>query len=158
MDINRRKIVATGASLPIVTTIYGRPLMASSCTPSAFASANLSGRHDFSMCKSNSSEYWELNTSSWIIDPTVKYSSVFSDFVRYQNLTIGEVISLKNDQYFDLGRHAVAAYLNAVTYGSDFLYTPEQVIDIYQFEVSKSVQELSLFFAKANETFEVLHD
>ncbi|MCG5534451.1 hypothetical protein [Ectothiorhodospira mobilis] len=66
VEARRRRLVLGGMSAPLVLTFLGRPVWAQTdhCTPSALASADVSGLHDFSGC-SRSAGFWRNHQDLW---------------------------------------------------------------------------------------------
>lgn len=96
----RRRFVTGSTSAAVVLTMAGRPAWASSCTPSAMASANASGQHDYSTCASKSAGYWK-QLRGWPIDlrPEDDFHGWFPGRRFYcvtegRSLALGEVINL----------------------------------------------------------------
>jgi len=61
--------------------------------------------------------------------PKTRFNAVFAN--AFPGLTLGEVLDLRGGGYAGLGRHAVAALLNAASDGVNYDYTPEQVITAF---------------------------
>lgn len=66
VQARRRRLVLGGMSAPLALTFLGRPVWAQTdhCTPSALASADVSGLHDFSGC-SRSAGFWKNHQDLW---------------------------------------------------------------------------------------------
>jgi hypothetical protein len=155
-DQRRRKLLAIGASSALLMSAASRPVWASSrCTPSALASANLSGQHTFEGC-GISAGWWINFKDRWPISvqPSMLFHAFF-DFVKvaanngngvgnqtllFGNLTLGQVIDLSgaNNQTnpHNIGMHVVAALLNATQFQAippqpGYPYTPAEVIEMY---------------------------
>lgn len=145
----RRKLVAGGMAAPLLMTVAGRPVWAGGarCSPSALASANLSGRHTFAGC-GISAGWWAhtQNFSKWPPQATsgTPFHSVFSGVkykgaVLYEHKTLGQVISMTgagDDNPGNLGKHLVAAYLNALQFPTQggrpgYPYTVNDVVNGY---------------------------
>jgi hypothetical protein len=62
-------------------------------------------------------------------DPTGLFSSVFED--AFPGMTLGEVVRIKGGGLNALGRHAVAALLNAASPEVDYDLSPQEVIDAF---------------------------
>lgn len=92
----RRKLVAGGTTAAVMVTLAGRPAWGSSCSPSAQASANLSGQHDYDTCASKSAGYWKVR-ERWSqlkipLDPDADFHAFFGGS-RFDNRT-GDGLSL----------------------------------------------------------------
>lgn len=152
VDARRRRMMRAGASSPLLMTIASRPAWAQGgmCSPSALASANASGRHD---CERYgiSAGWWKNKQGRWPVSPSKSFKTVFGEVmydgkVLYMgvdnvSLTLGEVIMISGageDNPANLGKHLVAAYLNAKEFPfaaggeSYYAYTPEDVKNMYQ--------------------------
>lgn len=146
VDARRRRLLATGASSPLLLTIASRPAWAQDgqCTASAMASANASGTHDFAGC-SISAGWWKNFKHRWPIAYTTSFHSIF-DAVRYKGsilydgFSLGNVIDLNGGSDpapGTFGFHLIGAYLNALTFPPDrgvpgYAFTPQQVVDAYK--------------------------
>ena len=76
--------------------------------------------------------YWrqEQHFDSWVgYVPTQLFSTVFAD--AFPGKTLGQVVATGSAGLNALGRHAVAALLNASSAGVSFDMTPQQVIDAF---------------------------
>lgn len=77
--------------------------------------------------------YWKQrhHFDSWTdpYDPTDQFASVFADALP--GLTLGEVLRLRRGGLNALGRHAVAALLNAASPDVEYDYSVEQVITLF---------------------------
>lgn len=159
----RRKLVAGGMAAPLLMTVAGRPVWAGGtrCSPSALASANLSGRHTFPGC-GISAGWWsrQQNWSKWPLpaSPGTMFHSVFvavkyKGAVLYKDKTLGQVILLSgaNDNNpSNLGMHLVAAYLNALQFPMQggqpgYPYTVNQVVDGYNALDGKPEDAFAIF-------------
>jgi hypothetical protein len=157
---SRRRFLKGAAVGSVLFSISGRPAWGSSCTPSALASANASGQHDYSTCASKSAGYWKTHLDQWPIPHDQKFHGVFSGG-RYGDLTLGEVINLQgNDTVYNnehnIGMHAVGALVNAHQFplGSEFGefgYTPDQVVAIYN---NVDAARAATFFECVNNQFD----
>lgn len=158
----RRRMLVGGASTAVLVTLAGRPAWGSSCTPSALASANASGRHDYSTCAGKSAGYWK-DVQRWpgSVNPKDRFHLFFGGN-RFGDLTLGEVINLPGGpssgyrNFHEIGLHTVGAFVNAHAFrlGSlqgDFGYTPQQIVDIYNFY---SAAEAAAFFEQINNQFD----
>lgn len=79
-DQRRRRLIGAGLSTPVLMTLTSRPSWAQGgvCTPSAMASADLSGRHAIVGC-GKSAGFWKKKEVSWPlgVSKTEPFSSVF---------------------------------------------------------------------------------
>lgn len=175
----RRKLVAGGIVAPLLMTVAGRPVWAGGtrCSPSALASANLSGRHTFAGCGISSG--WWARTQNWSKWPppatagtmfhsvfvAVKYKGV----VLYKDKTLGQVISMagaSDDNPSNLGKHLVAAYLNALQFPTQggqpgYPYTVNQVVDGYNALDGQSESAFAIFkstLEAANDLYDPITD
>ncbi|MEW6513477.1 MAG: hypothetical protein AB1443_05700 [Pseudomonadota bacterium] len=145
----RRKLVAGSMVAPLLMTVAGRPVWAGGmrCSPSALASANLSGRHSFEGC--GISAGWWSRRKNWIKWPppatsgslfhSVFFAVKYKGKVLYKDKTLGQVISMTgatDNNPSNLGLHLVAAYLNALQFPTQggqpgYPYTASQVVNSY---------------------------
>ncbi|MHB1428580.1 MAG: hypothetical protein ACYCVW_07785 [Rhodocyclaceae bacterium] len=175
----RRKLVAGGMVAPLLMTVAGRPVWAGGtrCSPSALASANLSGRHTFAGC--GISAGWWARTKNWSkwpppATPGTMFHSVFvavkfDGKVLYKDKTLGQVISMPGSSVHNpsnLGMHLVAAYLNALQFPTQggqpgYPYTVNQVVDGYNALDGKPVDAFAIFKATleaANNLYDPITD
>lgn len=143
----RRKLIAGSAATPLLMTITSRPVWAggNTCTPSALASANLSGQHEDVGC-GISAGWWKEKPDSWPISKNTRFHDLFA-FVRYkevilyQNKTLFDVINetgASDSNPGNIGLHLVGAYLNALTFpkqGSKrgYAFTDQDIIKAFNF-------------------------
>ncbi|MFU2485870.1 hypothetical protein [Thauera sp. WH-1] len=126
----RRKLLGGVAASPLLLSISSRPAWANGgmCTPSALASANLSGQHDFSGC-SISAGWWKNNESRWPIAASTYFHSIFEKVafngsVIYETTTLGAPTTLSDvmnkrftgDNPGNLAFPLIGAYLNALQF------------------------------------------
>lgn len=143
----RRRLIRGVAASPLLMTIASRPAWANStmCTPSALASANLSGQHDFEGC-GISAGWWKNNEARWPIVPTTPFHSIFgrvkfNDQVIYEKTqggaptTLSDVINKRfsGDNPGNLAFPLIGAYLNALSFPSNggapgYPFTPEHIV------------------------------
>jgi len=111
------KRVATTA--PILLTVAGRPAWANTCSISGMQSGNAS-RPGPVVCQGCSYTDWHA-TSSWPISKRTKFRELFTEDIYYDEKSIKRVVkkAAKGSARFELGAQAVAAALNAVTYGAE---------------------------------------
>lgn len=175
----RRKLVAGGMVAPLLMTVAGRPVWAGGtrCSPSALASANLSGRHTFAGCGISSG--WWARTQNWSKWPPpatagTMFHSVFvaikyKGVVLYKDKTLGQVISMEgasDDNPSNLGKHLVAAYLNALQFPTQggqpgYPYTVSQVVDGYNALDGQSESAFAIFkstLEAANDLYDPITD
>ena len=141
----RRRLLTAGASSPLLMTIASRPAWANGgvCTPSALASANASGGHDFVGC-SLSASWWGQFKDRWPIPDATLFHSIFwpvkyKGAILYEGMSLGDVIDLRdgNDPMRGtFGFHLIGAYLNALQFPPDrgvpgYAFTPQQVVSFY---------------------------
>lgn len=159
----RRKLVGGGMVAPLLMTVVGRPVWAGGtrCSPSALASANLSGRHTFAGC--GISAGWWARTQNWSkwplpATPGTMFHSVFvavkyDGKVLYKDKTLGQVISMAgagDANPSNLAMHLVAAYLNALQFPTQggqpgYPYTVSQVVDGYNALDGKPESAFTIF-------------
>lgn len=150
MNPARRRLVKGAVATPLIVTIAGRPAWGSSCTPSALASANLSGRHDFSLCQGRSPGYWKNHDWPNEALKSADFQQLFGG-AYYSGMTLGDVLSnpgslAKSGGPSNVGFHAVAAYLNAIAFGELYPYTAPQVVTMYMNYHSSDPQGLAATF------------
>lgn len=148
--VARRRLLQGAASLPLVMSITSRPAWAGGnrCSPSALASADLSGRHDFEGC-GKSAGYWRNKQHLWPmnISPSDDFVSIFGAVtyngkVLYEGSSLGDVILLSGNSrgggnLMNLGLPLVGAYVNANAFPPDdgrpgFPYTATEIVDMYR--------------------------
>lgn len=156
----RRRLMLGGVSAPLLMTIASRPAWANgeTCTPSALASANLSGQHTQEGC-SKSAGFWKQKPGQWPAGPDVYFNpastfgSVFGNVniptgevkdgvpetVNFGSLTLLEVMNLKGkDDPYQVGFHTVGALVNAYAFPTHhatnpgYVYSPDQVISSFK--------------------------
>lgn len=126
----RRRLLRAGVSSSLLLTVASRPAWANGgmCTPSALASANASGGHDFEGCGIAADWWRDTDRSRWPVPSNTPFHLVFglvtyNDNVLYSGMTIGDVIGLTgsedpvNGGVF--GFHLIGAYLNALAFPPD---------------------------------------
>lgn len=145
---SRRKLIAGGVAGSLLMTVASRPVWAGGnmCTPSALASANLSGQHTFTGCGisagwwKNKTERWPASVPSGSLFSTIFASVTYTNKVLYERKTLLEVIRFDANDHDNnpknLGFHLVAAYLNAVQFPSQggrpgYAFTATQVKNAY---------------------------
>ena len=126
----RRKLLGGVAASPLLLSVASRPAWANGgmCTPSALASANLSGQHDFDGC-GISAGWWKNNPSRWPVQSNTSFHFVFAKVafngnVLYENnrsgspSTLFDVINgdFQGENPGNLAFPLVGAYLNALQF------------------------------------------
>lgn len=126
----RRKLLGGVAASPLLLSVASRPAWANGgmCTPSALASANLSGQHDFEGC-GLSAGFWKTNPSRWPVVPNTSFHFVFDKVAFNGNVlyeknlsgapsTLFEVINgqFQGEDPGNLAFPLVGAYLNALQF------------------------------------------
>lgn len=180
----RRRFVAGGTSAAVVMTLAGRPAWASSCTPSAIASANASGQHDYSTCRSKSAGYWK-QLRGWPVDlrPDDEFhrwfpGQRFFSATEGRSLALGECINLVGGTYTskcklpgkkmqtlpggpyaneaNIGLHAVGALVNAYAFplGSSHGDFGYTPQQIVDIYMKYSVAQAAAFFEHINNQFD----
>ena len=169
--MRRRKMLQIGGA-SLIATASSRPVWAGGavCSDSALTSANLSGDDSYIGC-GISAGWWKQVKSQWAIPESTPFVDVFGAISYRKNgelkplyqdgETIGSVISA-NDGPGNIGKHTVAAYLNALQFPSSnpnggFRYTPGQVLDMYAALNGlgkSSVQSTALLFEQANNDYD----
>jgi hypothetical protein len=144
-DAQRRRLLRAGVSSSLLLTIASRPAWANGgmCTPSALASANASGRHDFDGC-SISAGWWKNSVHRWPIPASTpfhaKFGSVYyKDQLLYSGMTLGQVIELQGSSdpvQGSFGLHLVGALLNAISFAPQegapgYAFTEQQIISAF---------------------------
>lgn len=175
----RRKLVTGGMAAPLLMTVAGRPVWAGGtrCSPSALASANLSGRHTFAGC--GISAGWWSRQQNWIrwplpATPGTLFHSVFAAVtykgtVLYKDKSLGQVISMSgasDNNPSNLGMHLVAAYLNALQFPTQggqpgYPYTASQVVAGYNALNGAASEAFAIFKATleaANDLYDPITD
>lgn len=91
LSVRRRKLLGGVAASPLLLTVASRPVWAQGgmCTPSALASANLSGQHDFIGC-GISAGWWKVKKDRWPIPYNTAFHSIFPK-IRFNNVVIHEL-------------------------------------------------------------------
>ncbi len=120
-------VIATLASRSVLGDVLCK-------SPSGFLSGNLSSHGAPPVCQGRSPGYWK-NQDRWPIQnrKTAKFSSVFAcnGYSRYRSVTLLDLLSGKNnDDSHRLGKHLVAAYLNAMNGWTPFL-TVERIKSMF---------------------------
>ena len=150
LSVRRRKLLGGVAASPLLLTVASRPVWAQGgmCTPSALASANLSGQHDFIGC-GISAGWWKTKKDRWPIPYDTPFHSLFPK-IRFKNkvihennrfgspTTLGDVIdgTFSGDDPGNLAFVLIGAYLNALSFPSGggapgYAYTTQQIINFY---------------------------
>ena len=183
-DSNAANEQASGLSLlggvaasPLLLTVASRPVWAQGgmCTPSALASANLSGQHEFTGC-SISTSGWKNNKLHWPIAATTKFHGVFP-LVEFENeviyikiadnsaaTTLADVIdeNINGNNPGSLASALIAAYLNALSFpfsggAAGYSFTPQQIINAFNVLHNRPLAEfeaLKVTLETANSQFD----
>lgn len=170
----RRRLMLGGVSAPLLMTIASRPAWAGgeTCTPSALASANLSGQHTQGGC-GKSAGFWSVKQHVWPdgISPGELFGSIFSvtvitkghKTVDFGPMTLGTVITLPGfENPYKLGLHAVGALVNSYAYPTShannpgFPYTPAEVIALFNTHAGTDPEGLATLFETANNEYDSL--
>jgi hypothetical protein len=143
-NTKRRLLKGAVGTTPVILAVTSKPVLAGWCTVSGMFSGNTS-THEMGTCGGLSPGYW-MSKHGIPLDDTTTFKSVFGDVwedgygvrwtIKYDadGKEIGplfrEVCAMDgNDDHYQFGAHAVAAYMNAITYPDT--YTPvAQVIQI----------------------------
>ena len=179
----RRRFVTGSTSAAIMMTLAGRPAWASSCTPSALASANASGQHDYSECASKSAGYWK-QLRGWPADLSPDHQfhwyfpgERFFNPMEGRSLALGEVINLVGTytsevklpgedmlelsggpyaNEHNIGLHAVGALVNAHAFplGSPHGDFGYTPEQIVDIYAKYSVAQAAAFFEQINNQFD----
>lgn len=130
LNQRRRKLLGGVAASPLLLSVASRPAWANGgmCTPSALASANLSGQHDFDGC-GISAGWWKNNPTKWPVLPNTSFHFVFAKVALNGNVlyeknlsgspsTLFDVIKgqFKGENPGNLAFPLVGAYLNALQF------------------------------------------
>ncbi len=150
LSVRRRKLLGGVAASPLLLTVASRPVWAQGgmCTPSALASANLSGQHEFTGC-GISAGFWKTKKNWWPISPNAEFHSIFPK-TRFNNIiiyaqkplggptTLGDVIdeNFTGENPGNLAFILIGAYLNALSFPSGggapgYAYTAQQIVNAY---------------------------
>lgn len=176
LSVRRRKLLGSVAASPLLLTVASRPVWATGgmCTPSALASANLSGQHEFTGC-GISTLGWKQNKARWPIASTTKFHSIFpstkfASKVIYKKTpngaltTLADVIdeNILGDNPGGLASALIGAYLNALAFPSSggapgYPFSAQQVINAFNVLHGKLVPEFDTLKAtleNANSQFD----
>lgn len=161
---SRRRLIVGGMATPLLMSIASRPAWAGGggmCTPSALASANVSGQHTFAGC-GISAGWWKTHKNRWPIPHTTSFHAVFFKVmhggqVLYQkpngtSKTLGEVIDMSgaNNNPGNLAMPLIGAYLNALSFPTaggqpGYPYLPEQVVGGFNSLHNKPTSDFEAF-------------
>jgi len=142
VDVRRRRLLISSASAPVLLSIASRPAWGSACSPSALASANASGRHDYLVCANKSAGYWKTQQWPSAVSRETLFSVAFNGSMVFGDRSLGAVLNLTGQVHNQLGLseqlgfHTVGAYVNAHAFPGgdgqlDFGYTPAQIVEIF---------------------------
>lgn len=168
--LRRRRVLTSGlGASAIITTVASRPAWAQAvCTKSGLQSANLSG-HDHAIGCGISSGWWKNNQGQWPTEVPLEtpFSNVFTSTQLFQNKTLSQVINPQTagtPNPGKIGKHAVAAYLNAVAFPNTgppsykgYAYTAEQVKTMFAIAESNGIsylEALATTFETANDQYD----
>ena len=161
LSVRRRKLLGGVAASPLLLTVASRPVWAQGgmCTPSALASANLSGQYEFVGC-GISAGWWKQKQDRWPAStpPTTLFHSIFPKTKFDKNViyekkgvlatTLGGVINGNFDgtDPGNLAMHLIGAYLNAISFpkigeAPGYRYTAQEVVELFKALDSKSKSE-----------------
>lgn len=163
----RRKLIKSGigASAMVAIAASRSAWGGDKCTRSGLDSANLSGQHTFDGC-GKSAGYWTNHSWPSSVNKTTSFISIFGKYkykgnVLYRYKTLFEVINTggaSDSNPSNLGLHLIGAYVNAFAYpnsspsGKGFVYTPEQVVSMFQFAALSVTPDVA--FSALKETLE----
>ena len=133
----RRLLKGAIGSTPIIMAATSKPVLAAWCSVSGFLSGNLSNHHGQDHCGGRSPGYW-MSKHGIPLDDRTTFRSVFGGVwedgygvkweIKYDGggHEIGplfrEVCAMDgNDDHYQFGSHAVAAYMNAITYTGSYM-------------------------------------
>ena len=150
LSVRRRKLLGGVAASPLLLSVASRPVWAQGgmCTPSALASANLSGQHGFTGC-GISAGFWKTKKNWWPTPSNTAFHSILPK-IRYNNIiihelntfggptTLGDVIdgAFTGEDPGNLAFILIGAYLNALAFPSGggapgYAYTAQQIVNAY---------------------------
>lgn len=112
----RRRLLKGGlAGAPVLMTLISRPVLGAQClSPSAFGSGNVSHPNQGQPCLGVTPGYWKNHTSDWpAAIPTAMMFHPFFGGNQYSGQTMLQVLNDGGGPPNDVGRHIVAALLNA---------------------------------------------
>lgn len=89
----------------------------------------------------------------WAVDPSTTFNSVFGSSTLSSELTLLEAVWLRGGKENALGRHAAAAYLNALSDDVAYAYSASEVVDMVNaaFDGTAGVEETKDDLEQANE-------
>ena len=96
-----------------------------------------------SVCEGCTPGYWKQrhHFDSWVdFDPDDLFVDVFGSDI-FGDITLAEALRLRGGKENALGRHAVAALLNAASEDVDYGLTPADVIDLFHYALDNDVVE-----------------
>lgn len=115
-SVRRRKLLKGGAAA-LIMTVSSKSALGGPCTVSGALSGNLSVDHGAEFCGGRSPGYWRRNLS----DGKTRFGDVFGALWHGSagpwnpKVTLKEVLAMTGNQdRYQFGAHAVAAYLNAL--------------------------------------------
>jgi hypothetical protein len=132
-DVTKRKLLKGAVTTaPVVMAVSSKPALAGFCTVSGFLSGNLSNPHSQEYCGGRSPGYW-INHVTEDMKHT-KFTEVFGKVWRGKygdwshDPMLKEVLHMDgNDDLYQFGAHAVAAYQNALVYAGTY---PMSIYDV----------------------------
>lgn len=136
-NISKRKLLKRViGTTPIILAATSKPVLAGWCKVSGFLSGNLSNHHGEEFCGGRSPGYW-ISKHGIPLDDRTTFRSVFGDLwqdvdgVKWEIQYTGgsetgpllrEVLGMTGNQdHYQFGAHAVAAYMNSITYPSTYM-------------------------------------
>ena len=131
---SRRRLLQGLLTAPVLMTVASKPVLAGQmCSPSGFASGNVSTQDNPSACNGYSPGYWKAKPGvSWPspFQPTQKFHSVFIGN-HFGTKTLKEVLGMGGGGLTMLGRHCVAGILNASDAPLGYVLTVDEVKAIW---------------------------
>lgn len=134
-NLSRRKFTKAGLiAPPVLMTLVSKPALgAYQCSVSGAISGNQSNVVDGVSCGSKSAGWYKTQDQGWVgYSRNQRFDSVFSPrFGVNGNSTLEQVLGKNpgaNRGTNNVGKHAVGALLNADYFGSEFGFTPFQIV------------------------------
>ncbi|MES2537657.1 MAG: hypothetical protein V4632_17495 [Pseudomonadota bacterium] len=134
-NASRRRFTKSGlAASGVIMTLASKPVLGDVvCTsPSGFLSVDTSTHGPAPVCLGRSPGYWKNHVSNWPIGTDTKFSRIFtcSPNSNYKDVTMLDLLDPQKYDKHGLGRHLVAAYLNAEMKWTPFLPT-ENIVAMF---------------------------
>lgn len=133
---SRRRLLqgALTATPVVLLSVASKPVLAGQlCSPSGFASGNVSTSDQPSACNGYSPGYWKAKPGVQWPSPysrTQKFHSVFAGSI-FGTKTMMEVLSMGGGGLKMLARHCIAGVLNAADAPLGYVMTEEEIKNIW---------------------------